>query len=263
VRAHSAVNSWLDIVGYIETDFLGNDATNVFVSTNSHTNRLRLAYADVNAGQLEFTAGQAWSWMTPNRKGLGPDPKTVFTTINDDAGIQVGLPFTRAAQARVAWHPTKEFAIGVGVENPDQFVGAGEVIYPFAFNAALGPQFDAANQTTVPNRYPDVVGKATYDTDIVDRHVHFEGAAMWRSFNSTNVPIGGAFFTDHSTTGWLVQASGNVEVLERRRRDVVRTVEARAEIGYVCAWHEPGIGILPHHRRQIPCSRIDRSKICQ
>ena len=48
---------WLDIVGYIETDFNGNDAANVFVSTNPHTERLRLAM-DINAGPLEFTAGQ-------------------------------------------------------------------------------------------------------------------------------------------------------------------------------------------------------------
>ena len=214
LRAHSAVNSWLDVVGYVEGDFLGNDAANVFVSTNSHTFRLRLAYADVNAGQFEYTAGQAWSWMTPNRKGLGPDPKTVFTTLNVDAGIQVGLPFTRAAQARVAWHPNKEFAIGVGVESPDQFVGAGEVIFPFAFNAALGSQFDAANQTTVPNKFPDVVGKATYDTDIMDRHWHFEAAGMWRSFNATVVPVGSSNFANQNATGWLFSAAADVEVFK-------------------------------------------------
>jgi hypothetical protein len=138
----------------------------------------------------------------------------VFTTLNVDAGIQVGLPYTRAGEVRMAWHPTKEFAIGVGAESPDQFVGAGEVIFPFAFNAALGPQFDAANQTTVPNRYPDLVGKMTFDTDIMDRHVHFEGAGMWRSFNTTDVPVGGTTFVDHGTSAWLFETSANVEVLK-------------------------------------------------
>jgi hypothetical protein len=214
LRAHSAVNSWLDVTGYFEGDFLGNDPANVFVSTNSHTFRMRLAYADVMAGQFEYTAGQAWGWMTPNRKGLGPDPKNVFSTLNVDGGIQVGLPFTRAAQARVAWHPTQELAIGVGVENPDQFVGAGEVIFPFAFNAALGPQFDAANQTTVPNAFPDVVGKATYDTDIMDRHVHFETAGMWRTFRATVVPIGSTFFENQTVHGWAVSGGGDVEVFK-------------------------------------------------
>jgi hypothetical protein len=120
----------------------------------------------------------------------------------------------RAAQARVAWHPNKEFAIGVGVESPDQFVGAGEVIFPFAFNAALGTQFDAANQTTVPNKFPDVVGKATYDTDIMDRHVHFEAAGMWRSFNATVVPVGSGSFANEHANGWLVSAAADVEVLK-------------------------------------------------
>jgi hypothetical protein len=214
LRAHSAVNSWLDVVGYFEGDFLGNDAANVFVSTNSHTFRMRLAYADVNAGQFEFTAGQAWGWMTPNRKGLGPDPKTVMNTLNIDGGIQVGLPFTRAAQARVAWHPTKEFAIGVGVENPEQFVGAGEVIFPFAFNAVLGSQFDAANNTATPNAFPDVVGKAAYDTDIMDRHVHLEAAGMWRTFKAVDFPVGGTEFANHTTYGWAASAGADIEIFK-------------------------------------------------
>jgi hypothetical protein len=214
LRAHSAVNSWLDIVGYVEGDFLGNDATNVFVSTNSHTLRLRLAYADVNAGQFEFTSGQTWGWLTPNRKGLGPDPKTVFTTLNIDSGIQVGLPYTRAAASRVAWHPTKEIALGVGVENPEQFVGAGEVVFPSAFNAQLGTEFDAANNTSTPNAFPDVVGKGTYDTDVMDRHVHFEAAGMWREFKATVLPVGGTTFVAHETSGWIAALAGNVEVFK-------------------------------------------------
>src|SRR5436305_2111941 len=36
-----------DITGFIEIDFNGNDAANVFVQTNSHTNRLRHYYLDV------------------------------------------------------------------------------------------------------------------------------------------------------------------------------------------------------------------------
>jgi hypothetical protein len=209
------VNSWLDVIGYFEADFNGNDAANVWVTTNPHTFRVRLAYADINTGDFEITAGQAWSWLTPNRRGLGPDPKNIMNTLNiDPGGIQVGLPFSRAAQVRAAWHPTKEFAIGVGVESPDQFIGAGEVIFPFAFNAALGPQFDAANNPATPNKFPDVVGKATYDTDIMDRHVHFEAVGMWRSFNSTVVPIGGTTFEHQTTNGWAFQGGGAFEAFK-------------------------------------------------
>jgi hypothetical protein len=214
LRAHSAVNSWLDIVGYFEGDFLGNDAANVFVSTNSHTFRVRLAYADVNAGQFEYTAGQTWGWLTPNRKGIGPDSKNVFTTLNIDPGNQVGLPYTRAGAVHVAWHPTNEIALGAGIENPEQYVGAGEVTFPFAFNAQLGGQFDAANNTATPNAFPDVVGKATYDTEVMDRHIHFEAAGMWREFKATDLPTGGTGFVSHNTSGWIATAAGNVEVFK-------------------------------------------------
>ena len=140
----------------------------------------------------------------------------MFATLNVDANIQVGLPWARQATARVAWHPTKEFAIGVGVENPDQYVGTGEVVFPFAFNAQLGGQFDAANNAGTPNKYPDLVGKAAYDTDIMDRHVHSETAAVGRTFAAAGFPqgIAGATFENKTVYGWGVQGSANVEVFK-------------------------------------------------
>ena len=215
LRAHAAANSWLDVVGYFEADFLGNDAANVFVSPNSHTFRERLAYADVNASQLEFSAGQMWSWLTPNRKGLGPDPRTVFATLNVDPNLNVGIPGTRDAQARVAWHPSKEFAIGVGIENPDQFGGQGEITFPAAFNAQLAGQIDQANITSAPNAVPDVVGKATYDTDWNTQHFHVEAAGMVRPFKVTDIPaITGANFVNHTANGWIAALAANLEIFK-------------------------------------------------
>jgi hypothetical protein len=215
LRAHATVNSWLDVIGYFEADFLGNDAANVFVSPNSHTFRERLAYADVNASQFEFSAGQMWSWLTPNRKGLGPDPRTVFATLNVDPNLNVGVPGTRDAQARVAWHPSKEFAIGVGIENPDQFGGQGEVTFPTAFNAQLAGQIDQANQSTVPNAVPDVVGKVTYDTDWNTQHFHVEAAGMWREFKITDLPtIANSNFVTHTASGWIAALAANLEIFK-------------------------------------------------
>ena len=61
-----------NITGYVEGDFNGNDAANVFNTTNPHTLRLRLYFVDVRRGSWEFTAGQAWSLITPNRVGTSP-----------------------------------------------------------------------------------------------------------------------------------------------------------------------------------------------
>ena len=41
LKAEGNFAKWLNILGYIEGDFNGNDAANVFVTSNSHTFRLR------------------------------------------------------------------------------------------------------------------------------------------------------------------------------------------------------------------------------
>src|SRR5581483_1628679 len=79
------------IAGYVEADFNGNDPANVFVSTNSHTNRLRLYWVDLKRGKWEILGGQSWSLLTPNRVGISPDPNDVFSTRNMDTNYQVGL----------------------------------------------------------------------------------------------------------------------------------------------------------------------------
>src|SRR5438270_3209783 len=63
-----------NVVGYIEGDFNGNDPANVFVTSNSHTNRLRLYWLDLKRGKWEFLGGSTWGMQTPNRVGLSPMP---------------------------------------------------------------------------------------------------------------------------------------------------------------------------------------------
>jgi uncharacterized coiled-coil protein SlyX len=200
------------VLGYIEGDFNGNDAANVFVTSNPHTNRLRLFWVDVKRGKWEFLGGQTWGMQTPNRVGISPIPSDVFTTIGEDAQTHVGLPYTRAAEFRANYHFTDNFQWAIGIQNPDQFVGAGEVIFPFAFNAALGPQLDAANQTTVPNVFPDVHTKFAWDNDVNGKHMHFEAGGFLTSAKITNVPIGGTQFDHHSKIGGTFHGAFNFEL---------------------------------------------------
>ena len=79
------------VKGFVEIDFLGNDAGNTFVYTNSHIPRMRHAWAQYASGKFEFTAGQAWTLLVPNRNGLSPASADVFVTQNLDANIQAGL----------------------------------------------------------------------------------------------------------------------------------------------------------------------------
>jgi uncharacterized coiled-coil protein SlyX len=197
-----------NVVGYIEGDFNGNDATNVFVTSNSHTNRLRLYWLDLKRGDWEFLGGSSWGLETPNRKGLSPNPADLMLTIGEDANVHVGVPYTRAALFRAVIHPNDNFAWGVEVQNPQQFVGAGEVIFPFAFNAQLSNQFDTGANTTsgIPNAFPDILTKFAYDTN----HIHFEAGGMMTSVKITVLPVGGTQFTSHSKVGGGIMAGVNL-----------------------------------------------------
>src|ERR1043166_7619276 len=98
-----------NITGYVEGDFNGNDAANVFATTNPHTLRLRLYFLNLRRGIWEVTAGQSWSLVTPNRVGVSPMPSDLATTYSIDANIHVGVPHSRDGQFRVAVHPNDKF----------------------------------------------------------------------------------------------------------------------------------------------------------
>jgi len=201
-----------NVLGYIETDFHGNDPANLNVSSNSSTARLRQYFVNVKRGKWEILAGQAWSWLTPNRVGLSSLPADVFYTLNMDANYQVGLTWTRSPQVRGIFHPNEHLALGLGLENPDQFAGqSGQTSFPAAFNTpAVTQQFDAANQTTTPNLHPDVIAKIAYDADVKGRHYHLEGAGLLTTLRVLPA-LGGS--TDTKTGGGVAGAF-NVEVFK-------------------------------------------------
>ena len=201
------------VTGYIEGDFNGNDAANVFVTSNPHTNRLRLYWLNLRRGSWEFTGGQTWGLQTPNRVGLSPAPADVFTTLGEDAQTHVGLPYTRASEFRAVYHFNDRFQWGVAVQNPDQFVGGGLVIFPFAFNAQLGTQFDAANQTGAPNAFPDLHTKFAWDNDVNGKHMHFEAGGFLTSAKITVLPsIAGANFNHDTKIGGAFHGAFNFEL---------------------------------------------------
>jgi len=62
-------------IGYNEFDFNGTSgSTSLAVSNGAIVPRLRLYWLDVRKGSIEFLAGQSWSMLTPNRKGLSALP---------------------------------------------------------------------------------------------------------------------------------------------------------------------------------------------
>ncbi|HEX7289299.1 MAG TPA: hypothetical protein VF532_24155, partial [Candidatus Angelobacter sp.] len=118
-----------NVLGYIETDFNGNDAANVFTTTNPHTFRLRLFYVNVRRGKFEFTGGQAWGLMTPNRVGVGPNGGDLALPGTTDGNIHVGVYYSRDGQLRIAFKPNDKFSWAFAAENPQQ-ITAGQVTLP-------------------------------------------------------------------------------------------------------------------------------------
>jgi uncharacterized coiled-coil protein SlyX len=184
----------MKIRGYLETDFLGNAAGSLAVTSNANTMRMRLYWVDLTKGNIEFLAGQSWSMMTPNRKGISPMPSDIFYSQDMDTNYQNGLIWTRAAQIRLIYHGGDRFAWGLAMENPEQYIGGG-VVLPAGLPASFAPEFNAgANTLATPNYTPDFQSKMAFD----GKHAHLEIAGLLRTFHDfvpgtpgkTNTAIG-------------------------------------------------------------------------
>jgi hypothetical protein len=208
-----------NVTGYVEGDFNGNSAGNVFVGTNPHTARLRLYWLDLKRGKWEFLGGQSWGLMTPNRVGLSPMPADLALGYGEDANVHVGINHTRASQFRAVWHPSDRFAWGVAVENPQQFVG-NSVVVPNLFAAQLTNQFDvnsATGQSGIPNLAPDVNTKMAWDSDPGGHHFHAEVGGMLTTVKATVIPRLGPTFTSHTKVGGGAQGAFNFELFKNFR----------------------------------------------
>jgi hypothetical protein len=206
-----------DVTGYIEADFNGNDSLNTYVGTNDHTLGLRLYWLDLKRGKWEFLGGQSWGMLTPNYVGLSPMPSDLALTMNEDAHYQVGLPLTRAAQFRAAYHFNDHWVWGASIENPQQYTGFNETVFPFAFNAQLNTQFDANNNPQTPNVAPDVISKMAYDTDMNGRHFHVEAGGLMTTVKVTVLPTAGPTFVSHSKIGGGVEGAFNFDLTKNFR----------------------------------------------
>src|SRR5580704_42853 len=183
------------ITGYVEADFLGAIAANANVTSNSDTFRMRLYFGDYRRGKWEILAGQDWSMLTPNRKGIGAFPGDIFYSQDMDTNYQVGLTWKRAPQFRVLYHPNDSWTMGVSVENPDASITSA-VTTPTLF-APVSGQLDATSGGTLstpptPGYIPDFIFKVANDTKVGDKNMHVEAVGLLRDFK---------LYTPNSITG--------------------------------------------------------------
>lgn len=179
----------LKLRAYLEADFLGNSAANVFAGSHSTTLRLRLYWVDVRRGKWEVLAGQSWSMLTPNRIGISPMPADLFYTQVVDTNYHVGLIWLRTPGVRVVFHANDHVTLGLALEDPEQFTG-GLVSFPAGFNATQLD--DAGGNPKTPNKAPDIESKLAFDThpNGGGRNFHIEIAGLYRVFRLNTPALG-------------------------------------------------------------------------
>jgi hypothetical protein len=178
-----------------------------------------LYYLNARRGIWEFTAGQAWSLITPNKVGVGTFGADLATTQSTDGNIHVGVPYGRDGQFRLAIHPNDNFAWAFSVENPQQITN-GEVTLPGTLAGQLGTQIDGVATAGVPNAFPDFMTKMAYDTKLGSHPFHIEGGGLITSAKLTNqsTPVtAGAPFNKHTKIGAGGMAGINFELMKNFR----------------------------------------------
>lgn len=172
---------------YVETDFLGdNSAIASYSGSYTNTNRLALrqAWVDIDTRpgghRWELMAGQSWSLLTPNRRGLSALSADVFYTQSTDPSQHVGLVWARLPEIRLVFHPNPQWAIGLAADDPQQF-GGGFGVIPADYTSVYTSQIDYGPEgLAIPNRLPDFITKAAYDSK--SGLFHIETAGLFRHF---------------------------------------------------------------------------------
>jgi hypothetical protein len=190
------------VLGYMESDFLGFLPGNAAVTSNADSMRLRLYWVDVRKDKVELFGGQSWSMLTPNRKGLSALPGDLFYSQVIDVNYQNGLTWSRNPQFRFIIHPNEKVAMGISLENPEQYIGGsgggGLVTLPAALATPYATQLNNGNTTlSVPDVHPDIIAKLAVDPS---SRAHVEVAGIFRTFKVYN-PLNTTHYTTHGGGG--------------------------------------------------------------
>ncbi|WP_157098896.1 hypothetical protein [Novosphingobium rosa] len=189
--AQGKANKDTTLTMYGEFDFLGAAQTANSNESNSFTPRIRVLYGQVDWEKpdhgIHLLAGQNWSLVTMNTKGITPRNENPPTVI--DAQYVSGFAWARQPQIRL----TGDFFdhklwLAVSAENPQTtFVGAVPSNVTNTIGAASG--FDSANSLSL-NHMPDFVGKAAYEDNIAGHQLHIEGFGLVRTYTAHLANVG-------------------------------------------------------------------------
>jgi hypothetical protein len=207
----------MNVLGYFEGDFVGGSpSNNTQVNSNSFLFRIRQYYVDVRKGFWEVLAGQAWSMILPNRKGMSPIPADLFYTQVVDVNYTNGLFWGRIPGIRFIGHPNNKVTFGLALENSTQYFGGsgggGIPTLPAALATAYNGEVDNSvnNDRTIPNVHPDIIAKLVIEPS---SRFHFEVGGVESTVKTFN-PNTNQYFTKAGAAGTLAL---NVEVVKNFR----------------------------------------------
>jgi len=185
ILATSDVDSDTHLAMYDEMDFLGAAQTANSNESNSYNLRIRNIYATIDWDSLglELLAGQNWSLVTLNSKGITPRNEVPPATI--DAQYAVGFNWARQPQIRLVKNWNKEFWLAVSVENPQTTFApnAGTATGITTTTTHAGGSLLANVNNFSLNHIPDFVGKIAWEPVIGgNQPLHVEALGIYRSF---------------------------------------------------------------------------------
>jgi outer membrane murein-binding lipoprotein Lpp len=194
------INTSTHAAFYSEFDFQAGAQTSNSLESNSYVPRIRHVYGTLDWDDygLHLLAGQNWSLVTMNSKGITPRNEVPPAVI--DGQYVPGFVWARQPQIRVVKDWNQTFWAAISVENPQStFAAPATGILSTAsgitvLTASAGVSgFDSANSLSI-NHIPDVVGKLAYEPMFGDtRPVHMEVFGIWRSYSDRiNVAAGNA-----------------------------------------------------------------------
>lgn len=115
--AEGKTNNW-KLSGYYEADFLGAAPTANEVESNSFNPRQRQLWGQVEFNNgFSFLAGQSWSLLTTDRRGLGALHEMIPLTI--DSQYVVGYNWTRQPGVRITKDFNDHVWVAFAAENPE------------------------------------------------------------------------------------------------------------------------------------------------
>jgi hypothetical protein len=191
-----------------EFDFQSAAQTANSNESNSYNLRIRNLYGTIDWDDYgtHLLAGQNWSLVTMNSKGITPRNEVIPPTI--DAQYIPGFAWTRQPQFRLTKDFDKTFWLAVSAENPATTFSGSVPKGIVLTNTATGGNSSTTVPATTPpggatsltvsspsgfsgfnsvntlslNHIPDVVVKAAYEPTIGDRTLHAEVFGLYRSF---------------------------------------------------------------------------------